>query len=204
MGFGCEARIAGEVYTLEVTIGPIQTLHLARGRQFFKCLDRGMTVATVKAPFRIVREAAPYLRAKDPKVIATNRAIVNISSIAGLHGNVGQTNYATAKSGILGFTKTVAKEWGAFNVRCNAVAFGYILSRLTQAKELGETIEVAGQNISLGIPTGGKKQEGPVPGIPLGRPGTAQEAANGVLFLISPLASYAMGHTLEVTAGNGI
>ncbi|SGY15106.1 BQ5605_C013g07248 [Microbotryum silenes-dioicae] len=158
----------------------------------------------LSAPFRIVREAAPYLRAKDPKVIATNRSIVNISSIAGLHGNVGQTNYATAKSGILGFTKTVAKEWGAFNVRCNAVAFGYILSRLTQAKELGETIEVAGQKIALGIPTGGKKQEGPVPGIPLGRPGTAQEAANGVLFLISPLASYVTGHTLEVTAGNGI
>ncbi|SCZ99857.1 BZ3501_MvSof-1269-A2-R1_Chr12-3g03547 [Microbotryum saponariae] len=158
----------------------------------------------LSAPFRIVREAAPYLRTKDPKVIATNRSIVNISSIAGLHGNVGQTNYATAKSGILGFTKTVAKEWGAFNVRCNAVAFGYILSRLTQAKELGETIEVAGQKIALGIPTGGKKQEGPVPGIPLGRPGTAQEAANGVLFLVSPLASYVTGHTLEVTAGNGI
>ncbi|SCV73098.1 BQ2448_7023 [Microbotryum intermedium] len=158
----------------------------------------------LSAPFRIVREAAPYLRAKDPKVIATNRSIVNVSSIAGLHGNVGQTNYATAKSGILGFTKTVAKEWGGFNVRCNAVAFGYILSRLTQAKELGETIEVAGQKIALGIPTGGKKQEGPVPGIPLGRPGTAQEAANGVLFLISPLASYVTGHTLEVTAGNGI
>ncbi|SGY11701.1 BQ5605_C011g06239 [Microbotryum silenes-dioicae] len=169
----------------------------------------------LSAPFRIVREAAPYLRAKDPKVIATNRSIINISSIAGLHGNVGETNYATAKSGILGFTKTVAKEWGAFNVRCNAVAFGYILSRLTQAKELGEMIEVAGQKISLGIPTGGKKQEGPnlapddLPPnsfrrIPLGRPGTAQEAANGVLSLISPLASYVTGHTLEVTAGNGI
>lgn len=49
------------------------------------------------APFRIIREAAPYLRSKDPKMIASNRSIVNVSSVAGLHGNVGQTNYATAK-----------------------------------------------------------------------------------------------------------
>jgi len=97
------------------------------------------------APFKIVREAAPYMRAKKPEDIAKNKSIVNVSStsgkfvsffrfsshdtngsnwITGLHGNVGQANYAVAKSGILGLTKTIAKEWGAFGVRANTVAFG--------------------------------------------------------------------------------
>jgi 3-oxoacyl-[acyl-carrier protein] reductase len=137
------------------------------------------------APFRIIREAAPYLRAKDPKTIATNRSIVNVSSIAGLHGNVGQTNYATAKAGVVGLTKTVAKEWGqsfpsidslrgadslvltagAFNVRANTVAFGYIETRLTANKAEGATMEIAGQKIALGIPQPAEKPKGPIPGV---------------------------------------
>ncbi|GAA6056386.1 hypothetical protein JCM3770_005983, partial [Rhodotorula araucariae] len=159
------------------------------------------------APFKIIREAAPYLRSKDPKRIARNRSIVNVSSVAGLHGNVGQVNYATAKAGVIGLTKTVAKEWGPFGVRCNTVAFGHILTRLTQAKELGETIEVNGQKIPLGIPSGPKKQDDKpesYPHIPLNRPGTADDAAKAVLFLVSPLASYVSGHTLECTGGMGI
>ncbi|POY71579.1 hypothetical protein BMF94_5404, partial [Rhodotorula taiwanensis] len=160
------------------------------------------------APFKIVREAAPYLRSKDPKRASRNRSIVNISSVAGLHGNVGQANYATAKAGITGLTKTIAKEWGPFGVRCNTVAFGHILTRLTQAKELGESITVNGQKIALGIPTGGKKADADkpetYPHIPLNRPGTAEEAAQAVLFLCSPLAAYVSGHTLEATGGMGI
>ncbi|KAM0750387.1 short-chain dehydrogenase/reductase SDR [Meredithblackwellia eburnea MCA 4105] len=157
------------------------------------------------APFRLIKAAAPYLRSKDPKALQSNRSIVNVSSIAGLHGNVGQANYSTAKAGIIGLTKTIAREWGPFNVRCNCVAFGYIETRLTQAKELGESITVNGQKIALGIPSGpNPPKKGPVPGIPLGRPGSAQEAAYGVLFLLSPMASYVSGHTLEVTGANGI
>lgn len=160
------------------------------------------------APFKIVREAAPYLRSKDPKRASRNRSIVNVSSVAGLHGNVGQANYATAKAGVIGLTKTIAKEWGPFGVRCNTVAFGHILTRLTQAKELGESIVVNGQKIALGIPTGGKKTDAnkpeSYPHIPLNRPGTAEEAAQAVLFLCSPLAAYVSGHTLEATGGMGI
>ncbi|TKA54769.1 hypothetical protein B0A53_02578 [Rhodotorula sp. CCFEE 5036] len=160
------------------------------------------------APFKIVREAAPYLRSKDPKRASRNRSIVNVSSVAGLHGNVGQANYATAKAGVIGLTKTIAKEWGPFGVRCNTVAFGHILTRLTQAKELGESIVVNGQKIALGIPTGGKKADAnkpeSYPHIPLNRPGTAEEAAQAVLFLCSPLAAYVSGHTLEATGGMGI
>ncbi|GAA5880943.1 hypothetical protein JCM1840_002104, partial [Sporobolomyces johnsonii] len=160
------------------------------------------------APFRLIREVAPYMRTKDPKKQTENRNIVNVSSTSGLHGNVGQANYATAKAGVVGLTKTVAKEWGPFGVRCNTVAFGYITTRLTAAKELGEAITLPnGDRVELGIPGRGKNAQTDadrVPDIPLGRPGVPDEAARAVLFLASPLASYVSGHTLEVTGGRGI
>ncbi|KAF8599262.1 short-chain dehydrogenase/reductase SDR [Ceratobasidium sp. AG-I] len=159
----------------------------------------------VRAPFRLVRAAAPYLRLKgDAAKASPNRSIVNVSSVSGLHGNVGQINYAAGKSAVVGMTKTIAKEWGAFGVRANTVAFGYIQTRLTAAKGGDNTIVVDGKQIALGIPGREKQPEGPVPGIPLGRPGTPDEAAAAVLFLVSPLASYVSGHTLEVTGGQGI
>ena len=179
----------------------------------------------VRAPFRLVRAAAPHLRLKgDAAKAIPNRSIENVSSVSGLHGNVGyvrnrhlygyvvltkrfyysQINYAAGKSAVVGMTKTIAKEWGAFGVRANTVAFGYIQTRLTAAKGGDNTIIVDGKQIALGIPGGGKQPEGPVPGIPLGRPGTPDEAAAAVLFLVSPLASFVSGHTLEVTGGQGI
>ncbi|GAA5839086.1 hypothetical protein JCM9279_002591 [Rhodotorula babjevae] len=159
------------------------------------------------APFRLIKEIAPYMRSKDPKSRDTNKSIINISSTSGIHGNVGQANYATAKAGIVGLTKTVAKEWGPFGVRCNTVAFGYITTRLTQAKELGETIEVNGKKIPLGIPGRGNNAQTDsdrVPDIPLGRAGSPEEAAKACLFLACDLSSYISGHTLEVTGGRGI
>ncbi|KLO05618.1 short-chain dehydrogenase/reductase SDR [Schizopora paradoxa] len=157
----------------------------------------------VRAPFRLIRAAAPYFRVKGN---TENRSIVNVSSTSGLHGNVGQLNYAAAKSAVIGMTKTIAKEWGAFGVRANTVAFGFIQTRLTQAKEAGASIVIDGKQVALGIPGGGKQADAnkPVPGVPLGRGATPDEAANAVLFLISPLASYVSGHTLEVTGGAGI
>ncbi|BGP03249.1 hypothetical protein NBRC10513v2_006977 [Rhodotorula toruloides] len=159
------------------------------------------------APFRLIKEVAPYMRSKDPKDKGKNRSIVNVSSTSGLHGNVGQANYATAKAGIIGLTKTVAKEWGPFGVRCNTVAFGYITTRLTQAKELGEAIVVNGKKIPLGIPSKGshaQTDDSRVPDIPLGRPGSPEEGAAAVLFLAAGgLSSYISGHTLEVTGGRG-
>ncbi|GAA5888286.1 hypothetical protein JCM6882_008568 [Rhodosporidiobolus microsporus] len=153
------------------------------------------------APFRLIREIAPYMRNKDPSKRGVNRAIVNVSSTSGIHGNVGQANYATAKAGVEGLTKTVAKEWGPFGVRCNTVAFGYITTRLTQAKELGEFIEVNGKKVPLGIPSRGdhpQTAEDRAADIPLRRAGTPDEAAAAVLFLASEkLSSYISGHTLE-------
>lgn len=159
------------------------------------------------APFRLVRAAAPHMRdaARREEAEGTGpaaRCIINVSSTSGLHGNVGQLNYATAKMGLVGFTKTVAKEWGPFNIRCNAVAFGYIETRLTQAKETGETITVDGEEVHLGVP--GHMHDFVKMMIPLGRTGTVEEAAGGILLLASPWATYINGHTLEVTGGMGI
>ncbi|KAL6880784.1 hypothetical protein J3F83DRAFT_719821 [Trichoderma novae-zelandiae] len=153
------------------------------------------------APFHLVREAAPYFRVKDGEP----RCIVTVSSTSGIHGNAGQVNYALAKSGLVGFTKTIAKEWGpAFGVRANAVAFGYIQTRLTAAKEDGGfVIGPDGDKIAIGVPGRGK------PGathsdIPLGRPGTATEAASAILAVASPLFSYVTGQTIMVTGGRNM
>ncbi|ETN46696.1 uncharacterized protein HMPREF1541_00883 [Cyphellophora europaea CBS 101466] len=159
------------------------------------------------APFRLIRAAAPWFRVKDGEP----RAIVNVSSTSGTHGNAGQANYSLAKAGVVGLSKTVAKEWGPqFGVRCNTVAFGHIDTRLTRAKEAGAYITTPeGQRVALGIPTaqiatrkGGDEQ--PYKDIPLGRPGSATEAASSILALCSPLFSYVSGQTLEVTGGRGM
>lgn len=162
------------------------------------------------APFRIIRAAAPYLRDAAKKELqekgATQepRVIINVSSTSGLHGNPGQANYSTAKLGIVGLTKTIAKEWGAFNIRSNAVAFGYINTRLTQAKSDGASIEVDGKTVKLGVPQPMNSSPERLNVIPLRRPGTVDEAAGSLLLLASPYASYINGHCLEVTGGLGI
>jgi 3-oxoacyl-[acyl-carrier protein] reductase len=161
----------------------------------------------VTAPFRMIRAAAPYMRepAKAEKKaggLMEPRCIVNVSSASGLHGNIGQANYAAAKMGIVGLTKTIAKEWGAFGIRCNTVAFGFVDTRLTQSKEKGVKIEVGGQDVALGIPDY-LRQMAPML-IPLGRGATPEEAAGGILLLASPWAAFITGHTLEVTGGAGI
>jgi 3-oxoacyl-[acyl-carrier protein] reductase len=159
------------------------------------------------APFRMIRAAVPYMREAAKAELGAGmkpepRCIVNVSSTSGLHGNAGQINYASAKMGIVGLTKTVAKEWGQFNIRCNAVAFGMIETRLIQAKEESEQITVNDKVIQLGIPQHMRDMMTMM--VPLGRTGTPEEAAGGILMLASPLASYITGHVLEVTGGFGI
>ena len=95
-------------------------------------------------PFQVLRAAAPYLRepAKQEREEGREvfRKIVNISSISGTMGNAGQANYSVAKAGVVGLTKTLAKEWGQFKINVNAVAFGFVETRLTGAKETGNTM----------------------------------------------------------------
>ena len=128
----------------------------------------------LKAPFRILRAAQPVISglAKAEAAangVATARKVVNISSIAGLGGNAGQANYSTAKAGIVGLTKTLAKEWGRYNVTVNAVAFGYIQTRLT-ATDGADHIDVAGNSIKVGMSEQLKAMTEQM--IPLGRAGT--------------------------------
>jgi 3-oxoacyl-[acyl-carrier protein] reductase len=159
------------------------------------------------APFKLVRAAAPYFRVRDGEP----RNIVNISSTSGLHGNAGQANYALAKAGVVGLTKTFAKEWGpAFGVRANTVAFGYVTTRLTAAKEEGAFVTTPdGTKVALGIP--GAQQAArkgdtgnAFPDIPLRRPGSPAEAAAAVLAVASPLFSYVSGQTISVTGGRNM
>ena len=128
--------------------------------------------------------------------------VVNISSLSGLGGNVGQINYSSAKSGLFGFTKTLAKEWGRFNVCVNCIPFGGIKTRLIQEKEAGEFIERHGEKIAIGVPKASKGALDAM--IPLGRTGTTKEAAMAILFLASPLSDYVSGAILPVTGGLGI
>ncbi|HNT89214.1 MAG TPA: SDR family NAD(P)-dependent oxidoreductase, partial [Candidatus Hydrogenedentes bacterium] len=132
------------------------------------------------APFRLVRAAAPYMRdaAKQEQAEGKSpepRCVVNVSSVAGLHGNAGQINYSAAKAGIVGMTKTLAKEWGPFGIRCNTVAFGFIDTRLTAAKETAESVKIGDQEVQLGVPSHLRDMALMV--IPMARIGTPEEAA---------------------------
>jgi 3-oxoacyl-[acyl-carrier protein] reductase len=128
------------------------------------------------------------------------RKVINVSSVSGVAGNPGQVNYSAGKMGIVGVTKTLAREWGRFNINVNAVAYGFVETRLTQAKENQEKINVDGKEVELGIPDAMRQMA--VNFIPLGRAATPDEAAGPVLFLASPLSDYVTGLVLLVTGGS--
>jgi 3-oxoacyl-[acyl-carrier protein] reductase len=155
------------------------------------------------APFRLVRAVSPFMRDVARRELEAGkrvqRKIVNVSSVAGTDGNPGQLNYSAAKSGILGFTKTLAREWGRFQVNVNAVAYGWIETRLTRAKNETTVIETAREKISVGVPQ--QQLDAFRAMIPLGRPGTPDEAARVMFFLASPLSDYVSGQVIKVTGG---
>jgi 3-oxoacyl-[acyl-carrier protein] reductase len=154
-------------------------------------------------PFRVIRAAAPHLREPAKKERDEGREVfrkvVNVSSISGTMGNAGQVNYSAAKAGVVGLTKTLAKEWGGFKINVNAVAFGFVETRLTASKEEGGKIEIEGKEIDLGIPEQMRQLAAAI--IPLGRAATPEEAAGPVFFLCSPWANYVHGQILHVTGG---
>jgi 3-oxoacyl-[acyl-carrier protein] reductase len=175
--------------------GPI---HKMGDDQFQAMLD----IHTV-VPFRVLRAAAPHLREPAKKERDEGREVfrkvVNVSSISGTMGNAGQANYSAAKAGVVGLTKTLAKEWGQFKINVNAVAFGFVETRLTAAKEEGGTFQKDGEEIQLGIPEQMRQMAAMV--IPLQRPASPEEAAGPVFFLCSPWANYVHGQVLNVTGG---
>jgi 3-oxoacyl-[acyl-carrier protein] reductase len=179
-------------YTLDAPV------HKMSDEQFQRMLDIHNIV-----PFRVLRAAAPHLREPAKKEREEGqevfRKVVNVTSISGTMGNAGQANYSSGKAGVVGLTKTLAKEWGQFKINVNAVAFGYIETRLTASKDESNTMEIDGEKVQLGIPD---QLRGMAPMlIPIGRPGSPDEAAGGVFFLCSPWSNFVHGQVLNVTGG---
>jgi 3-oxoacyl-[acyl-carrier protein] reductase len=159
----------------------------------------------VVAPFRLLRAAAEPLRARAKAEAAEGRRVmrkvVNITSISGIDGIAGQAGYGSGKAAIIGLTKVLAKEWGRYNVNVNAVAFGFIETRLTQALDAeGAEIDVHGRKIKVGVQP--EVRERLAAQCPLGRFGTPEEAAGAVLFFCSPLSDYVTGEVLLCSGGS--
>jgi len=168
--------------------------------QWYAIIDVHLT-----APFRILRAFQAHLKTATEREAAAGqrivRKVVNISSTSGVNGNPGQANYSAGKAGIVGMTKTLAKEWGRYHTTVNAVAFGYIQTRLTQPLEKGESgmTAVGEREVKFGIQPGRLAALSQM--IPLGRGGTPEEAAGSVYLFCSPDSDYVSGQCLVVTGG---
>jgi 3-oxoacyl-[acyl-carrier protein] reductase len=167
--------------------------------QWYAMIDVHMT-----APFRILRAAADFIRGAAKQEAEAGREVfrkvVNISSIAGVGGNAGQMNYAAAKAGVIGMTRTLAKEWGRYKVNVNCVAYGMINTRLTAAPADGSsTLEIEGKQIKAGVNPDLLKQMEAM--IPLGRGGTPDEAAGAVAMFCYPESNYVSGELLVCGGG---
>ena len=164
---------------------------------------RAMLEIHTVVPFKILRAASPYLREAGKQDREEGREVfrkvVNVTSISGTQGNLGQANYSAAKAGLVGLTKTLAREWGAFKVNVNAVAFGFVETRLTAAPEDAGTIERHGVEIKLGIPQQMRDLAATI--IPLGRPATPADAAGPIFFLCSPWSNFVHGQVITASGG---
>ena len=173
--------------------------HKMTDEQFQAMLD----IHTI-VPFRVSRALASHwrdaARTEAGEGQEVFRKLINVSSVSGTMGNTGQANYSAAKAGVTGLTKTLAKEWGQFKINVNAVAFGFVETRLTASKEGGETVTgPGGEGIQLGIPDQMRSMASMI--IPLGRPASPDEAAGPVLFLASQLSNFVHGQVVNVTGG---
>ncbi|MFY9962694.1 SDR family NAD(P)-dependent oxidoreductase [Pseudomonas sp.] len=176
-------------------------IHKMSDEQWYAIMDCHLT-----APFRILRAAQPVISAAAKKEAAEGREVlrkvVNISSGAA-GGNVGQSNYSSAKAGMLGLTKTLAKEWGRLKVNVNAVAFGLVETRLTQALagEDSKTVNIEGREIKVGVQQ--SRLDSASQTIPLGRPGKPEEAAGAVVMFCLPESDYCSGQVIYCGGGPG-
>lgn len=157
----------------------------------------------LKAPFRILRAAHPHFKASFERESAAGasicRKVVNVSSVSATRGAAGQSNYAAAKAGLFGLTKSLSKEWGPMNVTVNCVAFGFIETRLTQPI-VGETaVDIEGAQRRVGLLP--EYIEAARKTVPLRRLGTPDDGAGGVLLFCLPESDYVSGQIVEVNGG---
>jgi 3-oxoacyl-[acyl-carrier protein] reductase len=155
-------------------------------------------------PFRILRAASNWIRETAKKENEAGkpvmRKVVNITSVSGLDGNAGQVAYSSGKAAIVGLTKSLAKEWGRYNVTVNAVGFGLIDTRLIKPMDSPETeISIGTRHVHVGMQP--QVLEQALKMIPLGRLGTPADAANAVFFFCSPLSDYVTGEVLVCGGG---
>lgn len=157
------------------------------------------------APFRLLRAAGKYFRAEAKKAQEKGetppcRKVVNISSVAGVYGGATQSSYSAGKAAVIGLTKALCKEWGPYNVTVNAVAFGYIQTRLTQTWD-GEkkSIDVKGRKHGVGFPE--EAVDHLVQMTPLRRAGRPEDAAGAVLLFCLPESDFVSGEVLVASGG---
>lgn len=157
------------------------------------------------APFRILRAFAPWLRARAREEIESTgaplcRKVVNVSSVSGTTGAATQIAYSAAKAAVIGITRTLAKEWGRYNVTVNCVAFGHIETRLTQPYD-GEppTIEVKGRSHRVGLTAG--QIEGVQRSAALRRSGRPEDGAGAIYLFCIPESDYVTGEVLTCSGG---
>lgn len=193
---GLDIIVSNAGYTLD---GVVQKMS---DDQFQKMLD-----VHVVAPFRILRAAAEPIRMFAKQEAAEGREVfrkvVTVSSIAGTNGNAGQINYSSAKSALVGMTKTMSKEWGRYKVCVNCVAFGFIETRLTKPyDDPASRIVIEGKEVQAGVPQAALSALPTL--VPLGRAGTPEEAAGGLYLFCIPESDYVSGQVLLVGGGVSI
>lgn len=161
----------------------------------------------LKAPFRVARAAIQYwrpvIKAEQEAGSVPCRKVVNISSISGMYGNLGQINYSSAKAGLIGMTRTLAKEWGRYNITVNCVAFGFIKTRMTQPiskdQDQPTTINLGGRELPVGIQPEFIAQMEAM--IPLGRGGSPEDAAGAVYLFCVPESDFISGQVVLASGG---
>lgn len=157
-------------------------IHKMSNEQWQKCFD-----INVNGAYNCIKAVSKHMMSRGGNII-------NVSSISALDGIIGQTNYSAAKAALIGLTKALAREWAKYKVRVNAVAFGFVETRITEERK-GE--ECLGQII--GIPREIRIKY--INKIPMGRFAKPEEAANAILFLASDESSYITGSVLNVSGG---
>jgi 3-oxoacyl-[acyl-carrier protein] reductase len=175
------------------------TIQKHTDEQWYAMLDIHAT-----APFHILRAAGRYFREvsrrEQAEGVSICRKVVNVSSMSGLFGAPTQLAYSAGKSALIGMTKTLAKEWGRYNVTVNCVAYGYIETRLTQRLDDGpETIDIKNRKHQVGLDPGTADVLTTL--IPLGRKGTPEEAAGAVYLFCIPESDYISGQVLVCGGG---